>query len=369
LEGAKARRKLFVSTSTYQKSTMFFTGNCKETYGSAPKNYIDAYRFGFNGKEQDPEFKGKHNVQDYGFRMNDTRYGRFFSVDPLRASYPELSCYQYSSNSPISSIDLDGLEGQWISGAWNFTKNTVIEIWDDTKATATSAATLTSYAVSQTANIPNYALNKQGTGSYYDFSQGKWVDINADAYDMGKKNGQQVGNSIYTAAVTAPLAEVGGAAAGKLIGKAGNTVKPILSKGFTKMANSIAARKCIAQFEKAAAKGEITALGLGKGNWGKMKKDGLLSGYNVLEADVKLDWKNAADRDWFWENVNKPALDKIIDKGGTFKLFDSPTKENMLYKGTEIIDENLNFFGKEIEYLKKRGYEIVDDIAKPKAKK
>jgi RHS repeat-associated protein len=68
------------------------------------------YRFGFNGKEQDPEFKGKHNVQDYGFRMNDTRYGRFFSVDPLRAKYPMLSTYQFASNSPIMGIDLDGLE-------------------------------------------------------------------------------------------------------------------------------------------------------------------------------------------------------------------------------------------------------------------
>jgi RHS repeat-associated protein len=68
------------------------------------------YRFGFNGKEQDPELKGKHNVQDYGFRMNETRYGRFFTVEPLREKYPELSCYQFASNNPITNSDLDGGE-------------------------------------------------------------------------------------------------------------------------------------------------------------------------------------------------------------------------------------------------------------------
>jgi RHS repeat-associated protein len=68
------------------------------------------YRFGFNGKEQDPELKGKHNVQDYGFRMNDTRYGRFFTVDPLRDKYPYYTPYAFAGNTPIQAIDLDGLE-------------------------------------------------------------------------------------------------------------------------------------------------------------------------------------------------------------------------------------------------------------------
>ena len=34
----------------------------------------------------------------------------FKSVDPLAPSYPELSTYQFASNSPISGIDMDGLE-------------------------------------------------------------------------------------------------------------------------------------------------------------------------------------------------------------------------------------------------------------------
>ena len=43
-------------------------------------------------------------------RMYNTRLGRFFNVDPLTKQYPELTPYQFAGNTPISAIDLDGLE-------------------------------------------------------------------------------------------------------------------------------------------------------------------------------------------------------------------------------------------------------------------
>jgi RHS repeat-associated protein len=64
------------------------------------------YRYSFNGKETDDET----GATDYGFRMSDSRLGRFWSVDPLFKKYPELTTYQFASNMPINSIDLDGLE-------------------------------------------------------------------------------------------------------------------------------------------------------------------------------------------------------------------------------------------------------------------
>ncbi len=68
------------------------------------------YRYGFNGKEEDDEVKGDGNQQDYGFRIYDSRLAKFLSVDPLTNDYPELTPYQFASNSPIGFIDLDGLE-------------------------------------------------------------------------------------------------------------------------------------------------------------------------------------------------------------------------------------------------------------------
>ena len=71
---------------------------------------FENYRYGFNGKEKDDEIYGRDNCLDYGKRVQDTRLGRFFSVDPLTKKYPELSTYQFANNMPIWKIDLDGLE-------------------------------------------------------------------------------------------------------------------------------------------------------------------------------------------------------------------------------------------------------------------
>jgi RHS repeat-associated protein len=69
------------------------------------------YRFGFNGKEDDPEAVAAGSQYDYGFRIYNTGIGRFLSVDPLTADYPMLTPFQYASNNPIMNIDIDGLEG------------------------------------------------------------------------------------------------------------------------------------------------------------------------------------------------------------------------------------------------------------------
>jgi RHS repeat-associated protein len=71
-----------------------------------------AYRYGFNGKENDNEVSGSGNQYDYGFRIYNPRLGRFLSTDPLFKSYPELTPYQFASNTPIKAIDLDGLEAK-----------------------------------------------------------------------------------------------------------------------------------------------------------------------------------------------------------------------------------------------------------------
>jgi RHS repeat-associated protein len=68
------------------------------------------YRFGFNGQEKDNEVMGEGNFQDYGFRMYNSRLGRFISVDPLLKDYPFYTPYQFAGNMPIKFIDLDGLE-------------------------------------------------------------------------------------------------------------------------------------------------------------------------------------------------------------------------------------------------------------------
>jgi hypothetical protein len=79
--------------------------------------------------------KGTGDQIDYGQRVYDPRGGRFLSVDPLTSKYPELTPYQYASNSPIANKDLDGLEKIFfMAGAgndnqgWNYV-NRFKNIW------------------------------------------------------------------------------------------------------------------------------------------------------------------------------------------------------------------------------------------------
>ncbi len=80
------------------------------TFIKTENNYRSSYLFGFNGKEKLNEVMGEGNFQDYGFRMYNTRLGRFISVDPLTKKYPYWTPYQFAGNMPIKYIDLDGLE-------------------------------------------------------------------------------------------------------------------------------------------------------------------------------------------------------------------------------------------------------------------
>ncbi|MGD1918138.1 MAG: RHS repeat domain-containing protein [Pleurocapsa sp.] len=69
------------------------------------------YRRGGNGKEADRNKEWGGGVHyDYGFRIYDPGIGKFLSVDPLAASYPYYTPYQFAGNSVIENIDLDGLE-------------------------------------------------------------------------------------------------------------------------------------------------------------------------------------------------------------------------------------------------------------------
>jgi RHS repeat-associated protein len=68
----------------------------------------DKYRFGFNGKENDNEIQGDGNSYDFGARIFDSRLGRWLSLDPLMAKYPDISPYVFCVNNPIIFIDPDG---------------------------------------------------------------------------------------------------------------------------------------------------------------------------------------------------------------------------------------------------------------------
>jgi RHS repeat-associated protein len=66
------------------------------------------YRYGFNGKENDNEVKGRGNSLDFGARIYDPRLGRFLSLDPMASHFPDWSPYVYACDNPIALIDENG---------------------------------------------------------------------------------------------------------------------------------------------------------------------------------------------------------------------------------------------------------------------
>ena len=49
----------------------------------------------------------------FKFRMHDPRLGRWLSVDPLQAKFPDVSPYNFAVNNPILLVDPNGKEPRW----------------------------------------------------------------------------------------------------------------------------------------------------------------------------------------------------------------------------------------------------------------
>ena len=83
-----------------------------------------AYRYGFNGKENDDEALGDDLFQYFGNRAYDIRIGRFLSTDLFAPKFPQFSPYQYAGNSPLSSIDINGDSLYLLFSVTNYKKQT-----------------------------------------------------------------------------------------------------------------------------------------------------------------------------------------------------------------------------------------------------
>jgi RHS repeat-associated protein len=82
-----------------------------------------SYRYGFNGKEKDPNITSEDF--DYGARIYDARVVRFLSIDPITKKYPWYTPYQFAGNSPIKNIDIDGLEPGGNEADWEVVPGSV----------------------------------------------------------------------------------------------------------------------------------------------------------------------------------------------------------------------------------------------------
>ncbi|CAL2102317.1 protein of unknown function [Tenacibaculum sp. 190130A14a] len=103
--------------------------------------------------------------------------------------------------------------------------------------------------------------------------------------------------------------------------------------------------------------------------WFKIKET-----YKGIEkSDPKLYWKNVTDD--FWDQVNKPWLDEVISRGDDVRFVTNPNLETAKYVYLKELDKYAvgvdgkkvkTIFGREVDYLKENGYQIIGEIASKK---
>ena len=165
------------------------------------------YRYGFQGQEKDDEIKGEGNSVNYKYRMHDPRVGRFFAVDPLAPIYPELTPYQFSSNSPIGMVEFEGLEGirlasgQWYPTCSEYVKRQQVKIKVQNSQQISNKETMqfNNTAVSLT----NLNAMRQGTGKVYNYVKSRTFTVYNTDYTVEESNGENfLVTSITTQIVT-----------------------------------------------------------------------------------------------------------------------------------------------------------------------
>jgi RHS repeat-associated protein len=97
-----------VGSSTVRLSSIGSVIDKQEYYpfGDSSLRTFTKKRYQYTDKEKDAE----SGLYYYGARYYAAWTCRFISVDPLMAKYAHLSSYNYASNSPVTHLDIDGMQ-------------------------------------------------------------------------------------------------------------------------------------------------------------------------------------------------------------------------------------------------------------------
>jgi RHS repeat-associated protein len=290
------------------------------------------YKYGFNGKENDKET----TTQDYGMRIYDPRLGRFLSEDPITAEYPALTPYQFVSNTPIWAIDLDGLEGLVPTGTSQpFSTNSrpvgmVTTVQEAAKVDPKVRSLFTDFT-------PFFGTIKGGVDAY-------------NGYDYG--TGDKLAGWQRTLNVIPFVSGM------RKITKVGNAAEKISDA--SKVANDVVkSKKAIVGTEKSVlnarnvSKSENTTSVIGK--VGEYEDFASAIGAKSFQIPPPI-WAKMTDAQRWAANVK--FLDRAIASGGEI-LLSSPVKS---------IEKAKGILKKELEYFRKRGYELSKDGSKVEKK-
>ncbi len=300
----------------------------------------NGYRYGFQSQEEDDELKGEGNHIDFKYRPYDPRIGRFFKIDPLHQKYPALSAYHFSHNSPIGTVEIEGLEGDEVRFRMMMKAKGGVQAEAERHADDVNRKVGGVVIETLLGFVPYVAQGIDAKDTYQAFGGGSGWDKTFAVIawipggDLFKGARKLIKSSDEISASTRALRYAGKSFNIKFSGFGGD-IKVDPNKTTT----------VLGRFK-------------GKDNIEGLKNDGAFNvdGLNFLNIDPRIANKS---KDFFTE-FNTPFLDAAIKRGDNLRLVSDPNKmENLYEMGADgKLSNRLTSFGKEINYLKRKGYEL-----------
>jgi len=151
----------------------------------------------FSGKERDEET----GLLYFGARYQDSKYGIWYSVDPLAEKSPNVSSYVYCLDNPVNAVDPDGKQAFFIHGTnsspkrWNSSSvNTLMKLTNNKSYN-------TSFSWEKLAGTTNNSQDrKKAAGNLVDFvmkNRKKGEEITLIGHSHGGNVAVQAAKMIY----------------------------------------------------------------------------------------------------------------------------------------------------------------------------
>ena len=341
------------------------------------------YRFGFNGKEGDPELYGNGNIYDYGFRIYNPRLGKFLSVDPLTSGYAWYSPYQYAGNKPIWCKDLDGLEDGISTGMMVNNWEAQDRAFDNGNITfdeLVEKRTRSQMAVGMGGSAGTLIVmaGQGGRTVFWWAVRNPYTATAVGNFAMGLADPNPVGNWD----TPGPIDDAGRATrqvvvknlAGKTVGNWSSSKMLNVTASNAKLwgGNSVGlvANKTTTIIGRSDDVDFVRAFGV--------HREGMNTGsLNILSKN--LEWKQIASkygnpnnldeiglqnaRQDFFDTYNKPWLQDAINRGDNIRLLSDPFDESAIYANGLDASRGYTTFGMEVKYLTEAGYKFENGIA------
>ncbi len=271
------------------------------------RKVLEASRYGFNGKEKDDEVTGSDGTDyDYGMRMYDARLGRFMSVDPLTKKYPTLSPYQFASNSPISGVDLDGLEYFYAANGTllgQLGTSTEVRVIDESKISQDGVKELVNLA-------NNFGVDSKAAAPYLDkFSSDLGVThdvFEAFAAVIDKESSGNAEESKAIGNVTMNFLKEGGSSDLKTLSDVTQYDNTFAQGATEKNLNEFSGKTETQKNSKFALGAAINALGFSKGIKGFSDVSNGADSWDGV--DLIQSKKTNSHRDYIWSTDSKNML-------------------------------------------------------------